>query len=273
VNQGDSSIISDAAVMGMNRLVVYNLRNGMPVVRIPDGLGSPVFDKSREEALINLPSYTLGGEYILFEKDDALLDENARLRFRVAKNAAAYAFMPRGTTAPEGWSFVEGNADINQHYYPGGTDVYMKRLNSGSVAEVPGTTPGQLLPLIAIQELGSISAEITLQGMVYRDEDGELRETPILPAAGDNFEGGTIIIAENAIGPWQYSRRLPLRSRWLVNTGDGWLALEDNRFELPDDTGGYIRLRLELYTPDGQVEYRTEKTIGITEKSKDVEGR
>jgi hypothetical protein len=57
------------------------------------------------------------------------------------------------------------------------------------------------------------------------------------------------MILESLISPWQYSLRLPL---------------EENRYDLPDTgTSGYLRFRVEIYTPDGQTEYRTEKVIGV----------
>jgi hypothetical protein len=261
--QAGESLISSATVNGGDRLVMYHARNGMPVVAIP-GTERQDFDRDGEEAMVRLPSYTLGGEYILWKEDDMLAGEEARIRFRVNKDVTVYLFLPRGLALPEGWSFVEGNVGINRIYYPGGTGVYMRRYYGGDWVELAGTPPGTLLPLILVQERGSIFAEI----VIHREEVREAEER-------------TVLTLEALISPWQYSRRLPLRRRWFVNTGDGWIPLEENRYELPRDLGEgvpdrsregsfespggeYLRFRLEVYTPDGSVEYRTEKNSDNT---------
>jgi hypothetical protein len=87
------------------------------------------------------------------------------------------------------------------------------------------------------QEKGGVGADILI-----RRESGE--------------EG---LILEAPAQPWQHSRRLPLRRRWFVNAGDGWEALEGNRYVEEESAPELLRFRVELYTPDGEVEYRTEK--------------
>jgi hypothetical protein len=225
------------------------------------------------EALLNLPSDVLGGEYLFWEAEDirqeeSLPDETSIIRFRVNADATVYLFLPRGTEAPEGFSFVEDRVMINRAYFPEGTAVYMKRLAAGSWAELPGHGPGQeadsgasprsgrLPPLIVVQERGSVFAEITVR------EDVADRLTR---ATDTVFEAGTSVILDALVSPWQYSRRLPLRKRWFVDSEEGWIPLEGNSFELKgEEESTYLRFRLELYTPDGQIEYRAEKTIGIS---------
>jgi hypothetical protein len=261
-HQIGESLISSATVNGTGRLVMYHARNGMPVVEIP-GTEDQDFDREREEAMIRLPSYTLGGEYVLWKEEDILAGEDARLRFRVNKDVTAYLFLPKGAAPPADWSFVEANVGINRIYYPGGTGVYMRRYHGGDWVELAGSQPGSLPPLILVQERGSVFAEIE----IHREEPRNAGEEPAL-------------MLEAVLSPWQYSRRLPLRKRWLVNTGDGWVPLEGNRYEpprnfvedpaeeapdnsaepSPESSGGeYLRFRLEVYTPDGSIEYRTEK--------------
>jgi hypothetical protein len=246
----------------------------MPVVEIPGG-ENPEFDRTRKEAMINLPSYTLGSEYILWKEDDIEAGEEAKIRFRVTKDVTVYLFLPRNAGVPAGWHFVEGNVGINRSYYPGGTGVYMRRFYGGDWVELAGTPPGTLPPLILVQERGSIFGEIVIHREEQQEQDG----------------GKKIVLnLEAVITPWQYSRRLPLRKRWFVNTGDGWVPLEKNRYELFPESGaapgegspenseglpenlpetspaytapaGYLRFRLEIYTPDGSIEYRTEKIL------------
>jgi hypothetical protein len=280
-NQAAEPLISSPTINGLGRLIMYHARNGMPLVEIP-GTENSKFDRDRKEAVINLPSYTLGGESILWKEDDISTGEEAEIRFRVNKDAVVYLFLPKNAAVPAGWTFVEGNVGINRIYYPGGTGVYMRRYYGGDWVELTGTPPGTLPPLILVQERGSVFAEI-----VIRREDEQNRE------AGK----GMALTLEALVSPWQYSRKLPLRKRWFVNTGDGWAPLEGNRYELPPDPAesstelsgessaensaedseeaspaaapeysgqGYLRFRLEVYTPDGSVEYRTEKTEDLS---------
>ncbi|MDR2028165.1 MAG: IPT/TIG domain-containing protein, partial [Treponema sp.] len=261
-NQVGGSLIASASINGLGRLIMYHARNGMPVVEIP-GTENPEFDRDRQEAMIHLPSYTLGGEYILWKEEDISAGEEAKIHFQVTQDVTVYLFLPRSAAVPAGWSFVEANVGINRIYYPGGTGVYMRRYYGGDWVELAGTPPGSLPPLILVQERGSIFAEIVIRREEEQNKD-----------AGR----GWAFYPEALITPWQYSRKLPLRKRWFVNTGDGWTPLEGNRWEPPPDPAGdseegspgasaeyagpgYLRFRLEVYTPDGSVEYRTEKTM------------
>jgi hypothetical protein len=109
-----------------------------------------------------------------------------------------------------------------------------------------------------VQERGSVFAEITVR------DDGTDRQTQ---GTDTVFEAGTTIIMDAVVSPWQYSRRLPLRKRWFVDGEEGWIPLEGNSFELKgEEESAYLRFRLELHTPDGQIEYRAEKTIGIVKR-------
>ncbi|GHU84953.1 hypothetical protein FACS189473_3310 [Spirochaetia bacterium] len=263
----EASLIEAASINGMVRSVVPHARNGMPLVRTA---GTLALDKSNPAALINLPSYSLGGEYILWEPEDALSDETSVIRFRVTKDAAVYLFIPdnsdlRPGDAPQTWSFVEISAGINRVWYHGGTNIYMKRFTAGSRVEIPGTRNGMMPPFIAVQETGMLFADIKI-----RPDETEPDRSTARTSFGE-YEAGTAIILDCDAGPWQYSRRLPLRKQWLVNTETGWIPLEENRYTLPEFTaenngGEYLRFRLELYTPDGQTEYRAEKTIRVIEK-------
>jgi hypothetical protein len=258
----EAALIESATINRKERLVVANIRNGLPLVRPRDDKGKPGFDRTKPEALLNLPRYVLGGEYLFWEQEDILPveiqgNEPGSIRFRLSVDTVVYLFLPHGMEAPSGFSFVEGNRMINRAYFPAGTQVYMKRFTAGSHVELSVaalTKPGAFPPLIVAQELGSVFAEITVRKAVQTTE-----------TTGDTvFEAGSILIPEAVISPWQYTRRLPLRERWAVNTGEDWVPLEENRFEVNGDTeAGFLRFRLELYTPDGQVEYKTEKTIGI----------
>ncbi|MDR1128070.1 MAG: hypothetical protein LBL20_02070, partial [Treponema sp.] len=83
----------------------------------------------------------------------------------------------------------------------------------------------------------------------------------------EEYEPGTELGLDGHPGPWRYSRRLPLIQKWYVSYGAEWHPLEGNRCTIPEDAESrYIRFRLELAAPDGQIEYRTEKTIQIKEK-------
>ncbi|MDR2402912.1 MAG: hypothetical protein LBD78_02670 [Spirochaetaceae bacterium] len=261
-NLSEVPLIENAVLNGQERLVMYNARNGMPILR-PEGTSGPVsVDKSRREALLNLPSYAIGGEYLLWEAEEPGTDAVRNIGFRVSADVVVYLFIPRGMKAPGDWSLIEENRRINRTYYPGGTGVYMKRFNGGSrvtIEDIPGCmTP----PLVLVQERRAVFAGIT----VWPEET-------TLPGTGTNqssasspeeYKGGTRVILEALISPWQYSRRLPLRKRWFVSVDEEWLPLEGNRYDLPDTgTPGYLRFRVEIYTPDGQTEYRTEKVIDV----------
>jgi hypothetical protein len=273
----EAVLIDSASINGRERRAVGNARNGMPLLR-PDGVGgTPGFDRTKPEALLHLPSYVLGGEYLFWEAEDirqeeSLPDETGVIRFRVSADTTVYLFLPHDLEAPEGFSFVEDRVMINRAYFPGGTSVYMKRLAAGSWTELPGQQPsygqgqgaspgaGRLPPLIVVQERGSVFAEITVR------EDAADRLTQTAPGTDTVFEAGTNVILDAVVSPWQFSRRLPLRRRWFVEGEEGWIPLEGNSFELKDEESAFLRFRLELYTPDGQIEYRAEKTIGIVKR-------
>jgi hypothetical protein len=237
-------LIDEPLLNDIPRKVESRARNGMPLVS--NGEEQDFSRGDDQGAMTNLPSYVLGAEYIRWDSEDALLDESASIRFRVKRNTALYLFLPHTVPAPRGWSPVEGRAAINRLYYPGGAAVYMKRYGAGAPVELPGTPAGVALPLVMAQEKGEVAAEILI-----RREDPE-----------------EALVLEALVRPWQHSRRLPLRKRWFFNSGEGWEALEGNRYreadpsERPpeeDSVAAPLRFRLELYTPDGEVEYRVEK--------------
>ncbi|MDR1248535.1 MAG: PQQ-binding-like beta-propeller repeat protein [Treponema sp.] len=231
-----TAIIGEPLLNGSPRKVMSRTRNGMPLV--DRGVGeAQEYGTDDSGAITRLPLYALGAEYLRWDLGDEQLDETASIRFQVKRNAALYLFLPRNVPAPRGWSLVEDRAGINRLYYPGGASVYMRRYGSGSWAELPGTPAGIALPLILAQERGSVGADILIR-----------RES-----------GGEGLILEAPAQPWQHSRRLPLRRRWFVNAGDGWEALEGNRYLEEEPSAELLRFRVELYTPDGEVEYRTEK--------------
>jgi hypothetical protein len=271
-NRNGVSLISDPRLNGASRLVLYHARNGMPLLR-REGGEEAAFDPAAPEALARLPSYTIGAEYLLWEKEDAGLAEGALLRFHLTRDAVVYLGLAPGRKAPAGWSFVEERTGINPAYYPRGRAFYMRRYSGGTLAEILLGGEDTLPPLVMVQEWGSILGEIAI------------RENPEAPAgdavgtgiasAGEfvaEFPAGAKLVLEARISPWAYSRRLPLRRRWLVNPGEGWLALDGGTYTLPDNPGaGFVRFRVEVYTPDGRTEYQTEKTIYIVEKKQEEE--
>jgi hypothetical protein len=272
-NPSEVSLIENATLNGQERLVMYNARNGMPLLRPKEtagpasagqmSVGQRAVDKARPEALLNLPLYAVGGEYLLWEAEDSGTDAVRNIGFRVSADAAVYLFIPRGAMeAPAGWSLIEENRRINRACYPGGTGVYMKRFSRGSHVTIEGVPGGMTPPLVLVQERRAVFANITV-----RPEEAGLPGTGIdrdSTSAPDEYEGGTRVILEALTGPWQYSRRLPLRKRWFVNVDEEWLPLEGNRYDLPDvGAPVHLRFRVEIYTPEGQTEYRTEKTIGV----------
>jgi hypothetical protein len=282
-NKTGVALIGDPRLNGTPRLVLYHARNGMPLLR-REGGEDAAFDPAAPEALARLPAYAAGAEYLLWEKEDAGLAEGALLRFRLTRDAVMYLGLAPDREAPPGWSFVEERAGINKAYYPRGRAFYMRRYPGGALVEIPLGGEDRIPPLVLAQEWGSVFGEI------------EIRETPEAPAgeaagsgnvpgggggdlsggelSGGEFPSGARLTLEARVSPWTYSRRLPLRKRWLVNHGEGWLALDEGAYTLPESPGaGFARFRLELYTPDGKTEYRTEKTIYITEKTTKEESR
>jgi outer membrane protein assembly factor BamB len=256
-DNAEAALIDTPLLNGMPRKVMVRARNGMPLVgRGPGEDGE--FSPGDPGAMANLPSYAIGAEYICWDPDDQLLDEGASIRFRVKRDTVVYLFLPRNVPAPRGWSLVEDRAGINRRYYPGGAAIYMRRYGAGAGAELPGTPTGSALPLIMAQERGGLTADIAIR-----------RET-----------GGEALLLEALVQPRQHSRRLPLQRRWFVNAGDGWEALEGNRYEEGAPAGeapleeGHIaaplRFRLELYTPDGEVERRVEKVWELEEELADA---
>jgi hypothetical protein len=145
----------------------------------------------------------------------------------------------------------------------------MKRLAGENRIEIPVTGTGKLPPLVAVQERGSVSADIVIR----KNEDGEEKagdpggvDTPVIDRPGliEEYGAGTELLLDGRPSPWRYSRRLPLIKKWYVSYQAEWLPLDENRWTIPEDAEpGYVRFRLELATPDGQVEYRTEKTITV----------
>ncbi|MDR2482645.1 MAG: Ig-like domain repeat protein [Treponema sp.] len=239
----EEALIRSASINGKERQVMSPARNGA------------AFARSRDEsaALFNLPSYALGGAYLLWEAEDLRADESARIRFQVNKDAAVYLFLPPGLDADPKWSFVEGNVRINRRYYPEGAAIYMRRFDAGAWVELPSLPAGMPPPLTAVQERGAVFGDIQLREAGSPDS--------VMPG---EYERGSVLILEAQVSPWPYRRRLPLRKRWLVNTGDGWIPLDGNQYALPEEPDrSYLTIRLELYTPDGQVEHRAEKTVGI----------
>ncbi|MDR2784657.1 MAG: IPT/TIG domain-containing protein [Treponema sp.] len=268
----EASLIADVSIGGIKRAVVTNLRNGMPILR-EDGK-KPEPDRSSPAALVNLPSYVMGAEYIIWEPEDVSAgEENAGkeriIRFRTAKDVVAYLFLPEGKEAPASWSPVREDAMINQTWYAGGVSVYMKRLAGENRVEIPVTGSGRLPPLVAIQERGSVSADIVIRKNGDREgkagDPGNV-DMPVIERAEfiEEYEAGTDLLLDGRPSPWRYSRRLPLIKKWYVSYRTEWLPLEGNCWTIPEDTEpGYIRFRVELVTPDGQVEYRTEKNIVV----------
>ncbi|MDR1909555.1 MAG: hypothetical protein LBQ35_06535 [Spirochaetaceae bacterium] len=257
-------VIEDAVFNGLSRYVVHNLRNGLPVLR--SGSAVPAPDRSKPEALINLPSYVMGAEYILWEAGDGE-GEDGTIRFRAARNCVVYLFLDSREEANPSWTLIEEGLRINPVYYPGSRRVYMRRLPAGGVLEV-ASRGGNLPPFIAVHETGAITADIKLS----KAED----DSPGFQGPGRSTEelraGDTLTLAYTPT-PWRYSRRLPLRHRWLVFINGGWEALQQDRYTIPDEdggeSGGFLRFRLEITAPDGQVEYRGEKTAGITAASRE----
>jgi hypothetical protein len=239
-----AALIDTPLVNGRPRKVMGRARRGMPLLAA-DGETEP--KAGDPGAMAALPSYVLGAEYLGWDGEDVLLDETASLSFRLKRNAVVYLFLPSAIPAPRGWSLVEDGVGINRLYYPGGAAVYMRRYPQGALAEIPGTPAGAAPPLVMAQEKGDLTANISI-----RREEGAL------------FLGA---LAQ----PRQHGRRLPLLRRWFVNAGDGWETLEGNRYEeplpveTPEPSGETVtaplRFRLELYTPDGQVELRVEKVF------------
>jgi hypothetical protein len=276
----EASLVVDASIDGVKHAVVTNLRNGMPILR--ENGEKPKVDRLSLHALVNLPSYVIGAEYIIWEPEDVSTgegnaNENRVISFRAAKDAAAYLFLQEGSEAPASWSPVRENAMINRNWYGEGVSVYMKRLAAESLIEIPVAGSGKLPPLIAVQERGSVSADIVIrrgEGREEKDDDLNGVDMPVIERPGfmgvfsvEEYEAGTELLLDGRPGPWRYSRRLPLIKKWYVSYQAEWLPLEENRWTIPEDAEpGYIRFRLELVTPDGQVEYRTEKTIVVIKK-------
>jgi hypothetical protein len=236
---------------GAPRKVMSRARNGLPLVNHGQG-EEGVFSPGDPEAIARIPPYALGADYICWDPADPELDEKASITFRTKRNTVIYLFLPRAVPAPRGWSLVEDGAAINRLYYPGGAAVYMRRYGTGSLAEIPGTPAGSAPPLVMAQEKGGLAADIAIR----RENDGEA------------------LILDALVHPRLHSRRLPLQRRWLVNSGDGWEALEGSRYEAPvaeeppeeEALAAPLRFRLELYTPDGEVELRAEKVYEAEEE-------
>jgi hypothetical protein len=255
-NRNGVALINDPRLNGAPRMVLYHARNGMPLLR-REGGADAVLDPAAPEALARLPSYTIGAEYLLWEKEDAGLAEGALLRFQVTRDAVVYLGLSPDREAPEGWSFVEEKAGINRTYYPRRA-FYMRRYSGGAPVTISLGGEDTLPPLVLVQEWGPVFGEITIR---------EDPETPAGESAASEFAAGATLVLEARLSPWTYSRRLPLRKRWLVNPGEGWLALDGETYTLPDQPGaGFVRFRLEVYSPGGGTEYQTEKTIYIVEK-------
>jgi hypothetical protein len=259
--QQGPAIIADASIDGDDRLVIPNARNGLPMVRL--GGNEP----SEGGALSNLPSYALGGEYLLWEEEDIARDETSVIRFRVTTDAVVYLFLPPDADVPGGWSYVGESPRINRTYYRNGSRVYMKRCYGESWVELPGSRAGSLPPFIAVQEWKPVFADIEVRpARLLPNLEPSLAPETFGPLEAGDCEAGTTGVLNARTADWQASRRLALRKQWLVSTEAEWVSLETNTYTLPSDPSvGYVRFRLELYAPDGQLEYRTEKTIGIKE--------
>jgi hypothetical protein len=265
--ESEASVIAAASINGSVRLAASNARNGAVLLR--DAAILHGGDAASSNALENLPAYVMGGDYLVWQTEDVQrsgeveIRREAEIRFQVTCDAAVYVFIPEGAERPEGFSFVEDSRGVNRASYGNGS-FYMKRFAKGAWVSITVAADSALPPFIAAQRTGSVFAEIRV-----RQEEPDGAANPF-----NEYETGTAIALGCEVSPWRWSRRLPLRRRWFVSTGEGWRLLEDNRFTLPEETEsvhGYVRFRLELYTPDGQIEYRTEKEIRIIEKQEEDE--
>ncbi|GHU08175.1 hypothetical protein FACS1894151_03660 [Spirochaetia bacterium] len=268
VNTARKALLQDIAINGNKRAVFFNAGNGIPAARdLASTLKAETEDPLSEWHLGRLPSYIAGSEYILWDKADTATDESAVISFRVTKDLILYALLPEGERAPESWALVEKTASVNRIFYPSGTDVYMKRQSAGNSVELYGTSEGKLPPVIFAQEYGGISADISI-GIEQVQQQTEQPKPPAqIPYLSGDLKPGTVLVLNHTVTPWRFSRRLPLHLRWMVNSGEGWAELESNynesRYEIPETSEPYIRLRLEVYTPDMQIEYRAERIIGV----------
>ncbi|WP_169313427.1 OmpL47-type beta-barrel domain-containing protein [Treponema primitia] len=263
-NRSTVSMIDHAEINGAERAVMYHAHNGMPLIRGGEDMDIGSSSHRDTAAMTRLPSYTLGAEYILWEEGDELLDERAGIRFRVLRDAVVYLFLPKKTEAPPAWGFVEERGELNRFYYPGGVSVYMRRYGAQAVVELPGTPAGLSQPLIMVQERGSVVADILVRQEIVEADAVESAQLAT-PTLVGKFPA-QVFILEALVQPWQYRRRLPLRERWLVYGDEGWMPLEGNRWEAAEvaiGESGHLRFRLELYTPDGVVEYRAEKAVEL----------
>jgi hypothetical protein len=271
--ESESSIITDASINGGARFASTNARNGAVLLRDTAML---------HDALENLPAYVMGADYLVWQTEDVQRNEEADIRreagirreacirreayvrFQVTCDAVVYVFTPEGEERPEGFSFVENSRSVNRANYGGNGSFSMKRFAKGAWVSITVAVDSALPPFIAAQRTGSVFAEIRV-----RPEEPDGAANPF-----NEYEAGTAVVLGCETSPWYWSRRLPLHRRWFVSTGEGWQLLEENRFTLPEETEsvhGYVRFRLELYTPDGQIEYRTEKEIRVIEKQEEDE--
>jgi hypothetical protein len=265
------ALITSASFNGMSRSAANNLHNGVSLLYVDNNNPDTETDMRDKitTALDNLPPYTIGAEYLVFNPEDLQEREKTVIQFHVAQDAVVYLFLPNGIEPPASWSFVEAGLKINRTYYPEGNSVYMKRYPADSMVTIAIPQGKHLPPFVAAQKTGTIFADIHIrqekqdEGLegFYRKETNPFNE----------YEEGSLLVLGYEASPWQWSRRLPLRGRWLINSGEGWLSLDGNRYTIaPESELDALRFRLELYTPDGQIEYRTEKEVRVTKKREEI---
>ncbi|MDR3336529.1 MAG: Ig-like domain repeat protein [Treponema sp.] len=265
------TLITSVSFNGIPRFAANNLHNGVSLLYVDNNNPDTKTDMQDKitTALANLPSYTIGAEYLVFNPEDLQEREETVIQFHVTQDAVVYLFLPNGIEPPASWNLVEEGLRINRTYYPEGNSMYMKRYLADSMVTIAVPQGKHLPPFVAAQKTGAIFADIHIrqekqdEGLegFYRKETNPFNE----------YEEGSLLVLGYEASPWQWSRRLPLRKRWLINSGEGWLSLDGNRYTIaPESELAVLRFRLELYTPDGQIEYRTEKEVRITRKKEEA---
>lgn len=131
-----------------------------------------------------LPGYATLGEAALLSKLDRGTPGGELMRFYALKASVSYAFVKNGSSVP-GWFKLATGVALNEEYFPGGADLYLRRNQAGELVVVPGdaahtgspfvVTVEQTVPQVRIVEPARQKSYAPLEILRLRVQAGQLQ--------------------------------------------------------------------------------------------------
>jgi hypothetical protein len=149
----------------------------------------------------------------------------------------------------------------------------MRRYIEAATVTFTDMPAGSAPPLVVAHECASIEAELTIREYVPPNARANSERTNgatiAPPEPLTEVSPGMELSLETAVRPLNHARRLPLKTRYLIFTDEGWKQLDSDHYTVREedaDTDGLprdLRFRAEVYAPDGWIAYRTEKLVSV----------